>query len=466
MQNRLRIWSVVLLAAVAASSVGNSARAQVTRRSLVHGRQRVRAALAEALADGRLSKMEADSIYRRAEKLLTPRELPGLQRTLSRLAARQRVSRPSTPREFVEDQPTERQGSQRATQTGLTVPEKEDLAENASYEEPAAADDQPSAEGDQPGAEDDQPVAEEDLESPFREESFPEGAELMDDPTVVFEDCSYSLFSRFPSLDVDGWRNLSLYTTVDAFKGPLDLDDRNGNFGLSFAINAGVPLARRFGVGIQGGTSAVLTNFYGTQFTGSTIRSQNFTTVGLFQQIPFGYGSLKWGFAYDWLHDSYYTTFTMGQWRVKLGYELDPCREVGIWACIPDKGDSALLGSSLTGFTVDWFKPVSQGSLYYRRCWRGGIGTTAWLGIAEEPGEFVFGTDARIPISWRLALVGNFNYILPSASGAAGQDEEMWNLSLGIELRPRAGANRGSYAKRYAPLFPLANNGIFAIRRF
>ena len=145
MQSRLRIWPVVLLAAVAASSVGNSAWAQVTRRSLVHGRQRVRAALAAALADGRLSKMEADSIYRRAEKLLTPRELPGLQRTLSRLAARQKVSRPSTPRESVEDQPTERQGSQRTTQIGLTVPEKEDLAENASYEEPAAADDPPAA---------------------------------------------------------------------------------------------------------------------------------------------------------------------------------------------------------------------------------------------------------------------------------------------------------------------------------
>ena len=459
MPYRLGIWPVVLLAVVAASSIGTSAWAQVTRRSLVQGRQRVRAALAEALADGTLSKMEVASISRRAERLLTPQDLPGLQRTLSRLAARKKVSLPSTPRESVEDQPTERQGSERATRTGLTVTEKEDLAENASYEEPAAEGDQPSAAGDQP-------VAEEDLESPFWEESLPESAELMDDPTVVFEDCWYGLSTGFSSLDVDGWRNLSLYTTVDAFKGPLDLDDRNGNFGLSFAINAGVPLARRLGVGIQGGTSAVLTNFYGTQFTGSTIRSQNFTTVGLFQQIPFGYRRLKWGFAYDWLHDSYYTTFTMGQWRVKLGCELDPCREVGIWACIPDKGDSALLGNSLTGFTVDWFKPVAQGSLYYRRCWQGGTSTTVWLGIAEEPGEFVFGTDARIPISWRLALVGNFNYILPSASGAAGQDEEMWNLSLGIELRPRAGANRGSYAKRYAPLFPLANNGTFAIRRF
>ncbi len=478
MQNRLRIWPLALLAVVAVSSADSSAWAQLTGRSAANGRQRVRAALAKAIADGTLSRAEEDSIYRRAKGLLTPEELPGLRRTLGRLAGRQTAPLPSTRPEPAAKQPAHRQGPEETIRTGPSVPdgeepdgeEAEGLAESASYEEPAAEDDPP-------GDEDDQPADEDDLENPFEEEGLLESAELTDDATMVCEDgcCEepyqYNILSNFQwpsmfqSLKADGLRNVSFYSTVDAFKGPLDLDNRNGNFGVSLAVNGGIPLAKRYGVGLQAGTSAVLSNFYGTEFTGSTIRSQNFTTVGLFQQLPFLSGNLKWGFAYDWLYDDYYTTFTMGQWRVKLGYELDRCREIGIWAAVADKGDGARLGSSQTGFTTERFEPVAQGSLYYRRCWQSGIGTTAWLGIAEEPGELVFGTDARIPITYRLALIGNFSYILPSASGEAGQDEEMWNVSIGIELTPRAWANRCPGTSKYAPLLPLANNGSFAVRR-
>jgi len=470
MQNRLRIWSVALLAVVTTTIAGNSARAQLTTRAAVDGRQRVRTALAAAMADGTLSSAEEDSISRLGKGLLTPQELPGLERTLSRLAGRQQAPPPSTARKSVESRPTQRPGSDPTTQTKLPLSDQRDHAEAASFQERVAADDKPAAGDEKPAAKERQAAADADMESPFQEESTLEGAELMDDDTLVFEGVYYNAFpamlAGLQSLADDGWSNLSLYTTVDAFKGPLDLDDRNGNFGLGFGLNTGIPLAGRLGVGLQAGTSAVLSNFYGTQFTGSTIRSQNFTTVGVFQQVPFLDRSLKWGCAYDWLNDDYYTTFTMGQWRVKLAYELDPCREIGVWASIPDKGDTARLGSRQTGFSIDRFKPVTQGSLYYRRCWQGGIGTTAWIGLAEEPGQFVFGSDARVPLTGRLALVGNFNYVLPSASARPGQDEEMWNVSLGIELTPCWGANRCHNADAYAPLFPLANNGTFAIRRF
>ena len=62
--------------------------------------------------------------------------------------------------------------------------------------------------------------------------------------------------------------------------------------------------------------------------------------------------------------------------------------------------------------------------------------------------------------------MANLNYVLPSASGEAGQDEEMWNVSMGIELTPRWSTNHCRNASNYAPLFPLANNGTFAVRRF
>jgi len=253
---------------------------------------------------------------------------------------------------------------------------------------------------------------------------------------------------------------------VEGFKGPLDLDNRNGNFGTTFALNAGVPVAKRLGIGMQGGVSAVLTDFHGTEFTGDTIRVQDFITVGVFQRISRGGpNSLNWGFTYDWMADRYYSSMYMSQWRVQISYELNPFCEIGLWACIPDEGDFARVGSERFGYTTENFKPLPQGNFFIRRRWMNNFTATAWMGIIEEPGELVFGGDARVPISRHLSFVGSFNYVLPSANGAPGQDEEMWYVSVGIELAPFATGCR-AFDEKFRPLFPLANNGTFSIRRF
>jgi len=53
---------------------------------------------------------------------------------------------------------------------------------------------------------------------------------------------------------------------------------------------------------------------------------------------------------------------------------------------------------------------------------------------------------------------------LPSASSVRGQDEEQWNVSMGIELTLGRGENV-CRTKNYAPFLPLANNGTFAFWR-
>lgn len=253
--------------------------------------------------------------------------------------------------------------------------------------------------------------------------------------------------------------------TADAFQGPMDLDGINGNFGVRFAVNAALPLSRAYGIGVQAGTSGGMSDFHGTQFTGSRIRSQNFTTVGLFQRLCLGQGAVKYGFAFDWLFDDYYANFTLSQWRVKLGWEVSPVAEIGLWASIPNDGDDALLGAGTEYPTVDYFKPFAQGNLYWTRCWLNGTTTTAYVGIAAEPGEWVFGGNARIPMGGSLAVVGNLHYILPSADGWAGQEEEVWNLGLGFEWTPGPCANQCCVGK-FSPLFRLADNGTMAVRRY
>ena len=259
--------------------------------------------------------------------------------------------------------------------------------------------------------------------------------------------------------------NLQFFGGIDGFQGPLDLDGLNGNFGVRFAVNGGFPVLKSWGLGGQAGTAAVLADFYGTQFTGDEIRNQNFVTAGFFQRNPNWAPRLSYGFVYDWLNDDYFSGFRFGQCRVKVAWQLDPYRELGAWASIPVTGDSDALPNPppQVGTTLNFFEPISQGVFYYRRQWDGGNSTTCWLGLAEEPGEFVFGADARMPPTARTAIVGGFNYILPSATGAAGQDEELWHVSFGIEIVP--GGIRGRRGK-FFPFLPLADNGNFAIRRF
>ncbi|MHC4404394.1 MAG: DUF6666 family protein, partial [Planctomycetota bacterium] len=204
--------------------------------------------------------------------------------------------------------------------------------------------------------------------------------------------------------------NLQLFGTVDGFKGPLDLDGLNGNFGVRLAANAGFPVFAGWGLGGQAGAGVVISDFHGTQFTGSNARTQTFATLGLFQRNPSWAQRLSYGLAFDWLNDDYYTNFNFSQWRLKLGWELDECREIGIWASIPQRDDTAVLPNppAVGGTSVNRFDAISQGVFYYRRYWDGGKQTSLWAGLAEEPGEFVMGADAKMPLTSALAIVGGF----------------------------------------------------------
>jgi hypothetical protein len=55
--------------------------------------------------------------------------------------------------------------------------------------------------------------------------------------------------------------------------------------------------------------------------------------------------------------------------------------------------------------------------------------------------------------------------VLPSASGTAGQDEEMWYVAVGLEFIPGCGGNR-CRDRAFSPMLPLADNGTFGVRRF
>ena len=444
MQRRLHLGMATFLAVfLSHASVCVAQAEEISARQLVAARETIRTELATALSHGELSRLDQYRILLHAKEILPPEDVQGLERTMDRLARKNRA----TPAGGVD------QAAGQASNDQATL---------ASY---SASPDGPTNYGElavapKPG----EPFTAA-SGNPFREEvsadqkamttvqgGVPADQRAMTvvDDGSMFEDYEAGLLGgdgtfteNCESLWHQTWSNLSIFSAVDAFKGPIDLFAPNGNFGVSFGFNAGIPLAYKWGVGVQAGMSTTETDFQGT-FGASAIdtpnsksRNQMFTTIGLFQRVPFHGPTVLWGFTHDWLQDDYYANMHFAQWRVKLGVEWSPFDETGLWAAMPDHGVSVPLsyGSDQPYTTVD-FRPMAQGSLYWRHLWSSGLTTTARVGVAQEPCNFVFGGDARITGATTCRSIGDFTYIMPRGNGYAGQYDEMWNLTLGFEFVP------------------------------
>jgi hypothetical protein len=254
--------------------------------------------------------------------------------------------------------------------------------------------------------------------------------------------------------------NVSFFSALDAFKGPLDLDGLNGNFGTRTGMMGAFPVLPRFGLGLQGGTSVAWYDPNGSLYTGSSSRFQNFTNVGVFQRTLDN--RFSWGFCYDWLFDHYYSNMQFGQYRMKGGMMVGTRNELGIWAAVPQRRDSSIL----PGPALNTFRPMSQGSLYWQHYWRGTASTQAWVGVAEKPGIFVCGATAFVPMGAATALTGTFNFITPdNLPGQPRRQNEVWNVSVGLAFYPTARADR-AVTNRFRPVLSMPDNGTFAVRRY
>jgi hypothetical protein len=257
--------------------------------------------------------------------------------------------------------------------------------------------------------------------------------------------------------------NLSLFLGLEGSKQPQDFGV-NAHFGGRFAANWGMPLVRDHGVGVQIGTSINYTDNAVQVFErieGTTGRFQSLTTVGVFQRTA---GGLVWGAGYDFLFADYFDEFYLGQWRGTAGYALNCCDEFGVRVAISDKRESGSFGA--IPVTLD---PITQGSLYWRHTWESLTETSFWVGIAEGHGEanvalgdrppvderLVFGADIHVPLTDRLALFGEANFITPADTGTV-------DAYLGVVYYPAGGAH---YARKrpFAPVLPVASNPSFSV---
>jgi len=467
MRNLFPVRPFVLLAAIVLVCASELAWAAPNGRSLVASRQAVQAEVAAAMADGTITSPERYKILVMARQRLSRSEFAGIREKLDRLSGRRQMPIMPIPDAFSDASPTPTDENTSLvamiTENEIINDDVEESTDNVAFIEPAEPLPAPEPEQDPFDEENYDPAYSDDVVTPDTSEGYYADGFADDFTGVCAGGCGP--WCNIGTTCCGARGHVRLSTGIEAFKGPLDLDNQNGNFGVSFAVNGGFPLFDRWGIGVQAGTSAVLTNFHGTQFTGDEVRSQNFTTVGMFQgfRTRFG-GNLKWGFAFDWYFDYYYEWLVMSQWRVQLAYELNWRHEIGLWACIPNDGDDAELPAGVGVPAIDRFEPIGQGNFYYRRNFANAASLMGYVGIIEEPGEVVFGGRVRMPFSSRLSVIGNFNYVEPSTNGVGGQDEEMWHVGLGIEFVPGRCGNR-CQDRRFTPLMPLADNGLFAIKR-
>jgi hypothetical protein len=252
--------------------------------------------------------------------------------------------------------------------------------------------------------------------------------------------------------------NLSIITEMNAFKGPLDLDGLNGNFGGRVGFFGAVPLMRSWGLGLEAGTTAGLYDWKGTQYTGGGTRYQMFSTVGVFQR--FCSTGLGYGIVYDWLVDDYYHDFFFGQWRAAVSWQANAANEFGGWIALPDRRDSAFVGTPAVN---NHFSSIVQGNIYWRHVWNCAASTTIFAGLAEQPSNIPFGASGQVALNNYVMLTGGFEYILPSSGGDNGRQEEVWALSAGLAFYP--GSAMRVAQSQFRPFLPMADNGNFAIRR-
>jgi hypothetical protein len=255
---------------------------------------------------------------------------------------------------------------------------------------------------------------------------------------------------------------LELFGGLEGSKQPQDFGV-NAEFGGRLHVNWGVPLLPAWGVGIQVGTAIDLTDNAVQVFErleGNSDRMQEYTTVGIFQRI----GELNWAVVYDFLHESYYDQFNLGQVRAKVGYHITRCDEIGAWGTISTEKDNGTFATiPLT------LRPIDQASAFWRHTWENCAQTTIWVGGCPGHGQVnlalgdlpavgarvVFGADLHIPLSDNWAIFGEANFLTPANSGTV-------DAYLGF-CYYIGGSAHGFRERQFSPVLPVADATDFAV---
>ncbi len=272
-------------------------------------------------------------------------------------------------------------------------------------------------------------------------------------------------------------RVFSLFYGYDAWRGISDGAWTNN--GLHAGLNFGTRLGRLSevtGIGLQIGGSVGVYDWAGTDYrlaNQDQPTTQGFVTCGFFRRAS-EHSNWSAAVVQDWMINNNYSVMgedsTLYQWRVQLGRAISDWNEIGVWGAWRGRGDTRTVG--FMG-PVTW-QPINQLNFFWHHKWDAGQADTwIWFGVPEQDrlagggtlGDYLVGAFSWCPITDRLGLYSMVNYMHQSASpGPDAAKEDAWNFYVGVAFYPRRLArSRTVKGHTWAPLVPVANNGLFLV---
>lgn len=261
---------------------------------------------------------------------------------------------------------------------------------------------------------------------------------------------------------------------VDAFKGISD-DALNSNFGAVAGLNSAIGAfgLADYGIGWQLGMSYGVYDWNGGNLVNPRDNQQQmFVTTGFFRKAA-GDQRLSFGIVYDWMINDNWGVFgvnpTMGQWRGQIEWAVSGSNAFGLYGCI----DDLFSVQNVQGQVTVRNQSLTQVNLFWHHKFVSGADSWLWVGAPEnvrlgQPGslgDFIVGANIQVPISERLALYGNAQYMHPSAAvGPNAAIEEDWNIGAGIVWYFGGHARSDKInGKCWLPYMPVANNSTFLV---
>lgn len=254
---------------------------------------------------------------------------------------------------------------------------------------------------------------------------------------------------------------IALFVGPQGFQTPVDLG--SGNFGYHEGVNLSGQFGRWLGLAPLGLGYQVGATFLQSDFQGSTIigpkgvsRNQQFFTAGIFRRAHAGYG-LQGGAVFDYMHDTFYTKYSVAQVRMELSYLTLAGHEFGYWGAYHvHDGHDVVAGVPVGYRTIDLY------NAFYRYNFANGSQGRLWAGATGNKGGDL-GGDVRLPLSNQWDLWAWYNYLIPGAgSTAGGSAQQAWNLTFNIVWYPGRKPH-GVHNTPFRALFaPADNNWLFA----
>lgn len=207
----------------------------------------------------------------------------------------------------------------------------------------------------------------------------------------------------------NGWFDEpSLFGGIDGSKQPQDIGV-NANYGGQVNLNWGLPLMKRYGVGLQFGSTLVATDnavqVYELLGEAKT-RVQYYNTVGVFQRTN---GGMAWGFVYDFLDEDSFDDISLSQWRLRgaYAYAFGDNDQLGVTVNLADQDDSGVFNgpapTTVTLRAIDQgsFLGVIGGAAAFRRqagwAWRPNMVRTTQ---SQVPPQSETNLSCSAPMSW------------------------------------------------------------------